>query len=138
MNLKLLLIILASSLPLFFSDYCDRRVSKLIDCDGNEISISDVDLLVHKSKEQGPRGLKGEPGIKGNHGNTGLTGEKGIKGEKGSCSLEATEIISLKREIFEIKRTLNRKFIIFTTIKQISKNLRINKFNISITYQLFC
>ena len=102
MNLKVLFIILTSSFCLIPSDqnpaYCSRKLSKLTDCKGNEIKVSNVSMLVHKTK-----GEKGEPGYKGS---AGLKGQKGLKGEVGSCNME--DISYLMRKMNTMKNILNR------------------------------
>lgn len=105
MNLKVLFIILTSSFCLISSDqnqpYCSRKLSKLTDCKGNEIKVSNVGMLVSKTK-----GKKGEPGYKGK---AGLKGQKGLKGEMGRCNVE--DINYLMREMNTIKNILNRELI---------------------------
>ena len=106
MNLEVLFIILTCSFCLTSSDqnpaYCSKRLSKLTDCKGNEIKVSNVSMLVRKTK-----GQKGEPG---DNGNIGLKGQKGVKGEVGSCNME--DINYLMREMDTMKNIINRKSIL--------------------------
>ena len=106
MKLEAFFIILTSSSCLISSDqnpaYCSRKLSKLTDCKGNEIKVSNVSMLVRKTK-----GEKGEPGYKGS---AGLKGQKGLKGEVGSCNME--DINYLMREMDTMKNIINRKSIL--------------------------